>query len=84
MVDVSILELIDKISVVHADTMFTRKKSKIQKIPSCVNPFFYKELTQVGRFSNKWTSVVAIHVASWLAWLILCVVHAFTVQYRAF
>ena len=42
--------------------------------------YFYKEGTYVGQFSDWWSIVVKQDVNIWLAGLILCLVHDFTVN----
>ena len=64
MEDIWILEPIDKISIVHGDTVYTRISLKNQKSKTCVNALLNNELTHVRQFGNRWSSVVTIDVAS--------------------
>ena len=54
------------------------QNQKIKKVDSLVAAFFYNEVTFVGQFGNMWSSLVEQAVQSWLAGLILCLVHAVT------
>ena len=61
-----------------------KKIQKTKRSKTCGPTFFYKEYQHVRQFGNEWSSVVKQDVQSWLTGVILCLVHAFTVNYCAF
>ena len=69
MVGILIFTSLLRIWCVHCDRVYTRKKFKNKKVKSCVNPFFYKELTHVSRFGNLWSLVVKQPVAKLTGWV---------------
>ena len=78
MVEVLLLESIDKISKYHVCTMYNNFTRKNQKVASWLHSAYKIEGSHAGQFGNYWSSVVVNNVYSdWLGCFCV-VVYAFT------